>query len=38
MRRNNNMEETRLTTALLGKTGRRITWVGFGAWAVGGGG
>ncbi len=32
------MEQTRLKTAVLGKTGLQITRVGFGAWALGGGG
>jgi aryl-alcohol dehydrogenase-like predicted oxidoreductase len=32
------MEKTRLKTAKLGKTGLDITRVGFGAWAIGGGG
>ncbi len=30
------MEQTRLKTAVLGKTGLQITRVGFGAWALGG--
>ncbi len=32
------MPETRLNTAQLGSTGLEITRVGFGAWAIGGGG
>jgi aryl-alcohol dehydrogenase-like predicted oxidoreductase len=32
------MQTTRMPTALLGETGLEITRVGFGAWAVGGGG
>ena len=32
------MEQTRLKTAALGQTGLDITRVGFGAWAIGGGG
>jgi aryl-alcohol dehydrogenase-like predicted oxidoreductase len=32
------MEKTRLKTAALGDTGLKITRVGFGAWAIGGGG
>jgi aryl-alcohol dehydrogenase-like predicted oxidoreductase len=32
------MEKTLLKTAVLGKTGLEITRVGFGAWAIGGGG
>jgi aryl-alcohol dehydrogenase-like predicted oxidoreductase len=32
------MESTKLATAALGGTGLEITRVGFGAWAIGGGG
>ena len=32
------MEKTMLKTAALGETGLEITRVGFGAWAIGGGG
>ncbi len=32
------MQQTKLTTARLGRTGMEITRVGFGAWAIGGGG
>src|SRR5918996_833695 len=32
------MEKTRLKTATFGETGMEITRVGFGAWAIGGGG
>jgi Reductase C-terminal len=32
------MEKTRLRTATLGETGLEITRIGFGAWAIGGGG
>jgi aryl-alcohol dehydrogenase-like predicted oxidoreductase len=33
-----NKTETSLTTTQLGQTGLEITRVGFGAWAIGGGG
>jgi aryl-alcohol dehydrogenase-like predicted oxidoreductase len=36
--RRKNMEKTLLKTVVLGKTGLEITRVGFGAWAIGGGG
>ena len=32
------MEKTRLNTSQLGATGLEITTIGFGAWAIGGGG
>jgi aryl-alcohol dehydrogenase-like predicted oxidoreductase len=32
------MQKTQLTTSELGNTGMQITRVGFGAWAIGGGG
>jgi aryl-alcohol dehydrogenase-like predicted oxidoreductase len=32
------MQETQLATTELGSTGLQITRVGFGAWAIGGGG
>src|SRR5713226_9596891 len=37
-RRENPMQKTRLKTQQLGTTGLEITRVGFGAWAIGGGG
>jgi aryl-alcohol dehydrogenase-like predicted oxidoreductase len=36
--RSNTVEKTLLKTTVLGKTGLEITRVGFGAWAIGGGG
>jgi hypothetical protein len=37
-RKESQLEKTRLNTSQLGATGLEITTVGFGAWAIGGGG